>query len=445
MRTMVFVLLLWTCTAIFAQPPAYFSELRGLNAPPDFTHLFYRIYVDDSDSVYQNFENHVHHWDLTANTDSLILIDLRIENSINDFSQHVFDYKFINHNPADYIAGGTKVTFSEPFPMFWINGAEIYFPNFGEITNIEISNNNSEMIYASFNYQVIIKSTNHGIDWEFVTSTPENIGLIALSPFDDQILFAVSNDAASHKLQKSLDGGTTFHVVNDAVEWNRFWQGGPQMFFDLDSLHVYAITHLFNNSKMLVSEDAGENWRLAREDSSTFRLAIDEFASGKIYLSSGKNIYFSDDHGQTFSPYWTFSRDIIDLYKKPFSDILYAATKFNIYKITPADTVSIKSLPIVGIADEPPGVISKFALHQNYPNPFNPSTTIAFDLSTATDIELSVFDAVGREVAVLFRGRKTAGRHAVEFDGRNLASGIYFYRLKAGNRNVLSRKMLLIK
>ncbi len=444
MRVALFTLILWACTAAFAQPPAYFSELRGIDAGIGFTHLFYRVYVDESDSVYHPYTNHIYHWDLDAASETLFLQDFHVENYWNLYGQSVNDFEFFYNNPDDYIAGGTVYEI-DPSAVIWLPQNEFFLPWFGEITNIEISQNNPQLIYASLDYQGLIKSTNRGIDWEAIASTQQDaIDIIALSPFDDQVLFAVSNFAFTTNLLKSIDGAATFYTVNDSIDWGNYTYGGTRIFFDVDSVHAYAITH-FTNGKMLISEDAGESWTVAREDSSKFRLAIDEFAAGKLYLSSGKDIYFSEDFGQNFTPYVTLNRDIIDLYKEPFSDILYAATKFNIYKITPTNTVSIKSLPIVGITDEPPGVISQFALHQNYPNPFNPATTIVFDLPTTADIELSVFDAAGREVATLFRGRKTAGRHAVEFDGRNLASGVYFYRLKTGNRVVLSRKMLLIK
>ena len=75
---------------------------------------------------------------------------------------------------------------------------------------------------------------------------------------------------------------------------------------------------------------------------------------------------------------------------------------------------------------------SKFQLHQNYPNPFNPSTTIKFELPRASLVNLSVFDILGREVSLLVNERKEAGVHEVKFDGSNLTSGLYLYRLQAG-------------
>jgi hypothetical protein len=96
-----------------------------------------------------------------------------------------------------------------------------------------------------------------------------------------------------------------------------------------------------------------------------------------------------------------------------------------------------------GVEDRP-AAPKVFALDQNYPNPFNPSTTISYAVPKASDIRLTVYDMMGREVSVLAAGRKAAGFYTVEFDGKNLASGIYFYRLKAGS-TVLKQKMVMLK
>ncbi len=86
----------------------------------------------------------------------------------------------------------------------------------------------------------------------------------------------------------------------------------------------------------------------------------------------------------------------------------------------------------------------RFVLEQNYPNPFNPSTTIKFELPTASHVTLSVHDILGREVSVLVNERKNAGVYDVKFDGSSLASGVYFSRLQAGNF-VETKKMLVVK
>ena len=85
-----------------------------------------------------------------------------------------------------------------------------------------------------------------------------------------------------------------------------------------------------------------------------------------------------------------------------------------------------------------------FALNQNYPNPFNPSTKISFVIPTTGFVTLKVYNILGQEVQTLFSGIKNAGSYETTFDGTKLASGVYFYRLQAGNQ-MLVKKMVMMK
>jgi len=83
-------------------------------------------------------------------------------------------------------------------------------------------------------------------------------------------------------------------------------------------------------------------------------------------------------------------------------------------------------------------------LYQNYPNPFNPSTTIEYELKQPLDVRLEVFDVAGRLVRTLVLSKQSQGRHSISFNANGLASGVYFYRLQAGEL-IQVRKMVLIK
>jgi len=83
-------------------------------------------------------------------------------------------------------------------------------------------------------------------------------------------------------------------------------------------------------------------------------------------------------------------------------------------------------------------------LDQNYPNPFNPGTTIKYELPKLAVVRLSVFDILGREVSVLVNERRDAGVHEVKFDGSKIASGVYFYRLRAGDFEQ-TRKLVVLR
>ncbi len=90
------------------------------------------------------------------------------------------------------------------------------------------------------------------------------------------------------------------------------------------------------------------------------------------------------------------------------------------------------------------GLPTVYSLSQNYPNPFNPTTTINFALPKAGDVSLVVYDILGRKVAELVNGNLAAGYHTINFNASNFASGVYFYRLQAGNF-VSVKKLMLLK
>ncbi|MEE9431221.1 MAG: T9SS type A sorting domain-containing protein [Melioribacteraceae bacterium] len=85
-----------------------------------------------------------------------------------------------------------------------------------------------------------------------------------------------------------------------------------------------------------------------------------------------------------------------------------------------------------------------FNLLQNYPNPFNPTTTITYQLKDANNVNLKVYDVLGKEVAELINEIKSAGVYNISFNASNLPSGLYFYRIQAGEFTAV-RKMLLMK
>ncbi|MBU1921413.1 T9SS type A sorting domain-containing protein, partial [bacterium] len=85
-----------------------------------------------------------------------------------------------------------------------------------------------------------------------------------------------------------------------------------------------------------------------------------------------------------------------------------------------------------------------YTLYQNYPNPFNATTEIVYDLPTPDFAKLAVYNVMGREVAVLTNEIRTAGNHEITFDASLLPSGIYFYRLEAGDFTAI-KKMVLMK
>jgi hypothetical protein len=106
-----------------------------------------------------------------------------------------------------------------------------------------------------------------------------------------------------------------------------------------------------------------------------------------------------------------------------------------------ADTLFLRA--VVSVEDGP-SLPRVYALHQNYPNPFNPATTIRFELPSASQVSLRVYNILGQEVVTLVNGEKSAGVYDVRFNAVGLPSGMYVYRLRAGDF-VAVRKLLILK
>ncbi len=112
-------------------------------------------------------------------------------------------------------------------------------------------------------------------------------------------------------------------------------------------------------------------------------------------------------------------------------------------RIVPTDEMP-PAPPGRGIPDDQKQLPKAFALEQNYPNPFNPSTVIRYQLPVNSHVTLKLYDVLGREVKTLIDASEDAGFNSVELDARNLASGIYYYRIVAGSFSD-TRKLLLAK
>jgi carboxypeptidase T len=111
----------------------------------------------------------------------------------------------------------------------------------------------------------------------------------------------------------------------------------------------------------------------------------------------------------------------------------------------------VDNINVTGYNPVPTGVVNngnvtpnKFELEQNYPNPFNPTTQINYSIAKEGLVKITIYDLLGREVKTLINEVKTPGFYAVDFDGANLSSGIYFYRMESNNF-VDTKKMTLIK
>ncbi len=124
---------------------------------------------------------------------------------------------------------------------------------------------------------------------------------------------------------------------------------------------------------------------------------------------------------------------------------LYAGGRFSMAGQKAAASIGRYNISgAVGITNEIINIAENFALYQNYPNPFNPVTAISYRLPAVSDVVLSVYNVLGQKIATLVTTKQPAGVHTVEWNAGNMASGVYYYQIIAGEYQDI-KKMILIK
>ncbi len=112
--------------------------------------------------------------------------------------------------------------------------------------------------------------------------------------------------------------------------------------------------------------------------------------------------------------------------------------------VIPVDGISFIISGVTGVKQADNNIPQNFLLEQNYPNPFNPSTQISYSIPSTEKVTLKVYDELGKEVSTLVNQEQAAGNYTVDFDASQFASGVYFYRIHAGNI-IQMKKMILMK
>ena len=150
-------------------------------------------------------------------------------------------------------------------------------------------------------------------------------------------------------------------------------------------------------------------------------------AGTSIFAATSHGVYGSTDNGSPLDRCECRASRYHRLTLAAANGYLFAATDAGVWRRLLSE---ITSVPENSIATHG---LERISQCQNYPNPFNPSSEIGYQISEFRHVTLVVYDLLGREVAVLVNEPKSPGSYEVKFDGSNLPSGVYFYRLPAGS------------
>ena len=259
-----------------------------------------------------------------------------------------------------------------------------YYPKMNGISDAQVTRVvvNGQYIFAATQNGNYYVSTDNGVNWELKNSGLPNVALWPMYSATN-MLFVGSNNRG------------IFRSNNWGYSWEQL---GANYGSWLDMLAIDQTLCLFGDPtyKFSITTDYGINWQ--------------QHSAG-FYTTTNVKACVS------------------------FYNFIYVAASDGVWRgLTNEVTTGIENneIPV------------SYKLQQNYPNPFNPTTTISYALPKTGYVTLKIYDTAGREVAQLVNQELSAGRHSVSFNGKDLSSGVYFYRIISGEF-IQTKKLILLK
>jgi photosystem II stability/assembly factor-like uncharacterized protein len=324
------------------------------------------------------------------------------------------------------------------------------------------------------NYGQVYKTTDGCQDWEVQDFKSQGVKFVESIKFYN---YRIGIVAAGYKILKTTDGGQnwivgdvptathdiafidTSNIILVGDEIHKSTDGGKNWRFITSYTYrlfnsVFFINNLIGcavgeNGIIVRTTDGGENWTIIPSNTSHNLWQV-VFLSNSIGYIVGENgdILYTKDAGLS----WSFQNSGIINFLSSISFInqttgFIVGTEGTILKTTNGGITIVKENNKI--------IPSEFKLYQNYPNPFNPSTVISYQIpsvrtSGSIPVQLKIYDITGREIKTLINEVQSPGTYKIYFNGSNLSSGIYIYRITAtsletGRQFVKSAKMLLLK
>jgi hypothetical protein len=304
----------------------------------------------------------------------------------------------------------------------------------------------------------LFRSTDAGGSWTKIDSTFGGTSVFSIAVHPNQPGKLLVGSAKG--LFSSINGGISWALVTsfDSVAMP-FGPDADMQYYSFTAAIAVDVTYdPFDPGVIYVAShpgpvtrslDGGQTWKLISAgmdpNEPVCDLLCDPRREGVIYASSRlSGVFVSTDRGGMWQPIVSGleRKDVVPLALSADGSVLYAGTATGsggagVWRLgTPsgipeAVDARLTTLPRL------------FKLYQNYPNPFNPRTKIQFSIVNRQLTIVKVYDVLGREVVTLLNEVKEPGTHTVEFDGSNLSSGVYFYRLTAGDFAQTKRLVLL--
>lgn len=321
---------------------------------------------------------------------------------------------------------------------YGVNWNLVYSGDWDIIGNLMTQDpNHPDTVYLGIR-DSIMRSTDFGGTWSKLADYPFLDWCdLAVNPANSNVLYAATNHYPA-KLNKSTNGGLNWFTVD----------------FVFDTLYsempAIATTNL--NPNIIFHAQLGSTSNqvgLKRSYSQGSTWLFDVFPGISWAVDIAKDDPFTFAYGnESVAPFYLTTNGGINYFNTPnqYAEQILFYDKSNLFvtdgsEIYKMDVTYNMPIGIKAISAEIP---VEFKIYQNFPNPFNPLTSIKFEVPREEFVKLFVYDMLGRAIETIVNEKLSTGIYKVEFDGTDLASGIYFYSLNAGEFRQ-SRKMVLIK
>jgi hypothetical protein len=330
MKNLLALILLVSVNSLFAQQ---FSNLNGIEDDQGNTILLYSFGIDVNGQYSPVFK-----FNTVTSQETKIMDAYSIQiDTFNYMGKSVSDYEFFNNDTSNFINVGMTLDM-DPLGYAARNDT-ILFTDFFLVT-VDISKQNPNNVFIS-NFNNVYRSFDGG--YTYPEDSTIEFRLVSVADYDDNVFFGVDNDG---NLIKSLDNGMTYIIVDtsDVTTSLPFLK----FYYDVDNNLIYRLNLSHGKITLNVSTDNGNaySWNKIYESETPFFVSIDTTQNGLLFIADGKNILKSTNSGLSFSLYKTLPYKLVGIYKKPGSEIIFAATKYNLYKIENDSITTIKSVPI---------------------------------------------------------------------------------------------------
>ncbi len=284
--------------------------------------------------------------------------------------------------------------------------------------------------------QVVFKTTNNAASWFSIsTGTSGTIREMAISKSDPNVIYATVGST----IYRSTDGGYTFTNVTSGTPSRTI----TSINIHPDSSNVAIVTFSgFGAGKIYKTTNKGASWfnvsgDLPDSPTNDGMFYYPGYATSIMLVAMDIGVFMSSNYGTNWIELAQGLPNTVAIhldYNQISGKLRIGTHGRGVYELSGS----------LSILSNKSNIASDYTLSQNYPNPFNPSTKIQFSIPKSEFVTLKVYDIMGREIKSLVNKKLYAGSYEINFTADNLASGVYLYKIVAGNYTE-SKKMLLVK